>query len=69
VKININNTKTLHKVLHALEGHDHPDKVEILSQLLIKILILHKIKKEVFIDFMSECYDALEENANSLGFI
>ena len=52
-----------------LEEYDNSEKIEILSQLLIKISILDEIKKEIFIDYMSDCYDVLEKNANALGLI
>lgn len=46
------------------------DEIEILVQLLIKRqLMSYRNDKEVFLGFVSETYDAIEEMANLLGLL
>ncbi len=44
------------------------EKIEVLSQSLLKIFLLYSVDKEGFFKYLSDVFDDLEEKMNTLGF-
>lgn len=69
MKIDWDKSLTVKKIMAHLKKYDEVEQMDILTQLCIKYYVRNQIKKKDFIHVMSNFYDAVEENANSLGII
>lgn len=72
MQINTKLSKYPSKIMEILDTKnlDEGEKIEILIQLSIKILLSSTTSnKDLFIGYVEEMYDALEEHANIMGFL